>query len=70
VRRIDLLRKIAIAATAKGQPFGLVREGGAHSIFRCGAQNVVIPRHREINERTARAIMRDLEGVLGEDWWT
>jgi mRNA interferase HicA len=69
VKRTDLLRKIAQAATAKSQTFELVREGGAHSIFRCGAQNVTVPRHREISEGTARAIQRDLEEVLGKDWW-
>lgn len=47
----------------------MAREGGSHSIFRCGPQNVVIPRHREINEITARAIMPDLDEVLGRDWW-
>ena len=25
--------------------------------------------HRDINEWTAKAIMRDLEPMLGEDWW-
>jgi len=30
---------------------------------------VPIPRHREISERLARAIMADLAGKLGENWW-
>ncbi len=38
----------------------LVREGGSHSVFRFGTQSVVIPRHREINELTARGILRSL----------
>lgn len=69
MKRTDLLRKIARAADAKGQDLLLVREGASHSIYRCGPQNIVVPRHREINEITARAIMRDLEDVLGKDWW-
>jgi mRNA interferase HicA len=69
VKRADLIRKISQAATATHIEFVLVREGGSHSIFRCGSQNVVVPRHREINELTARRIMRDLDGALGKDWW-
>lgn len=60
MKRVDLIRKIAKAAAAGGIEFLLVREGGAHSIYRYGSQNVVIPRHREINEMTAQGILRDL----------
>jgi mRNA interferase HicA len=60
VKRADLIRKIASAAQEAHTPFVLVREGAAHTIYRYGEQNVVIPRHREINEMTARAILRDL----------
>lgn len=67
--RNELLRRIRRAAADKDVGFELVREGGNHSIYRCGSQNVVIPRHREINELTARSIMRDLDDELGEDWW-
>jgi hypothetical protein len=69
VKRVDLVKKIGAAAAVTGKEFTLVREGGHHSIFRCGGQNIVIPRHREINEHTARDIMRDLDDQLGEDWW-
>ncbi len=69
MKRADLIRKITEAAAGKGIDMALVREGGKHSIYRCGTQNVSIPRHREINEHTARGIMRDLDDVLGKDWW-
>jgi len=69
VKRAELIRKITAAAVGVDTDFTLIREGGSHSIFRCGPQNVVIPRHREINEITARGIMRDLAEVLGRDWW-
>jgi predicted RNA binding protein YcfA (HicA-like mRNA interferase family) len=69
VKRSDLIRKIAEAAADKRLGFTFLREGGSHTIFRCGSQNVVIPRHREINEMTARGIMRDLEDALGKEWW-
>jgi mRNA interferase HicA len=64
-----LLRKIRRTAAFAGIDFVLVRQGGSHSIFRCGSQNVVVPRHGEINEITARGIMRDLDHTLGRDWW-
>ena len=69
MKRVDLIKKVAAAATAAGKDLTLIREGGSHSIFRCGGQNVVIPRHREINELTARSIMKDLDDELGKDWW-
>jgi mRNA interferase HicA len=69
MKRGDLIRKIARAAAVADKDFTLLREGGSHSIFRCGGQNIVIPRHREINEHTARGIMRDLDDELGKDWW-
>ena len=69
MKRVDLIKKISAAATAAEKEFVLLREGESHSIFRCGAQRIVIPRHREINELTARGIMRDLDDELGQDWW-
>ncbi|KUL26322.1 type II toxin-antitoxin system HicA family toxin [Actinoplanes awajinensis] len=69
MKRIDLIKKIGAAAIVAGKDFSLLREGGSHSIFQCGDLTVVIPRHREINEITARGIMRDLDGQLGEGWW-
>lgn len=69
MKRDALLRKIRKAASGAGIAFGEVREGSEHSIFRCGATSVSIPRHREINELTARRIQRDLEAELGKGWW-
>ena len=28
-----------------------------------------VPRHRDLNEWTSEAIMRELEPIFGEDWW-
>ncbi len=36
----------------------LVREGGHHSVFTDGARALPVPRHKEINEHTARAILK------------
>ncbi|SCL19573.1 type II toxin-antitoxin system HicA family toxin [Micromonospora inyonensis] len=60
MKRADLLTKLSKAAANAGISFDFVREGGNHTIYRYGSQQVVIPRHKEINELTARGILRDL----------
>jgi mRNA interferase HicA len=60
VKRVDLINKISKAAAEAGVTFEKVREGGSHTIFRYGSQNIVVPRHKEINELTARGILRTL----------
>jgi mRNA interferase HicA len=69
VKRKDLIKIIGSTAKKQGLRFELVREGGQHTLYSLNGQNVVIPRHREINEITAKAIMKDLEGQVGKDWW-
>jgi hypothetical protein len=69
VKRIVLIRKLTAAAAAAGIDLILVREGGSHSILRCGSRNAAIPRHREISELTALGVMKELEKELGKDWW-
>lgn len=69
MRKAELLRKIAKQASTKGVGFGLVREGGSHSLYQCGAVRVTVPRHAEINELTARGILTATESVLGKGWW-
>ena len=60
MKRAELLKTIRKAAKVGGVEFVLVREGSEHSIYRYGSQQVVVPRHRELNEITARAILKDL----------
>ena len=60
MKRVDLINRISKAAADAGVTFEKVREGGGHTIYRYGSQNVVIPRHKEINELTARGILRSL----------
>lgn len=38
--------------------FEFVRHGGDHDIYKRGSDVEIIPRHKEINERLARAILR------------
>jgi len=63
------MQTVAAAAREAGCSWSLVRQGGRHEWWRCGATGVAIPRHREIAEMTARAIFRELEVELGRDWW-
>src|ERR1700736_2201817 len=38
-------------------------------IWRCGATQIVIPRHNEISPRQVLNIFHSLERELGEHWW-
>lgn len=57
MKRFDLERHL------REQGGALIREGGNHSIWRNPAKGKLsaVPRHREINDFTARKICRDLE---------
>lgn len=59
MRRSDLLKTLRRSARANGVEFTLVREGGKHSIYRYDGQLLTVPRHVEINEITARAVLKD-----------
>lgn len=69
MNRRDLVGTIARAAKEAGLRWQLLRDTGAHEIWSLDGQRLSIPRHREINEVTAREIMKDLEDKLGKDWW-
>jgi mRNA interferase HicA len=68
VKREKLMGLIVAAARTNCVTFELVRQGN-HEVWRCGGKLFPVPRHREINEHTARGIMRSLEPWLGEGWW-
>ncbi len=69
MKRRELIDTIRQAAAAAGVAWEKTRDGGRHEIWRCGNQQISIPRHREINVHTAQAIMKELEPVLGKRWW-
>ena len=69
MKRTELLKQVRGAAKAKGLIWRLRRQGAQHEIWELDGLEVPIPRHREINERLARAIMGDLAEKLGEAWW-
>ncbi|WP_329109019.1 type II toxin-antitoxin system HicA family toxin [Micromonospora sp. NBC_01699] len=60
MKRADLLTVISKAAAEAGCDFIFVREGGSHTVYRFGSQQFTVPRHKEINELTARGILRNL----------
>jgi mRNA interferase HicA len=42
--------------------FRLMRYGSRHDIWTDGEYEIAVPRHREINEYTARAILKQARG--------
>lgn len=45
-------------------PLVKVRQGGRHELWQLGGARLVIPRHREINELTARGIIARAREVV------
>ena len=52
MKRRDLVKRLEKAG------FVFERDGGNHDIYRRGNDKEQIPRHREINEKLARAIIK------------
>jgi hypothetical protein len=69
VKRAALIRRIQAAAVALDKRCELVRQGRRHEFWEVGGMRFAVPRHRDLNEWTAEAIMRELEPIFGEDWW-
>ena len=69
MKRRDLLQLIADGARVRGVEWRFVRHGGDHDLWSCRGSVVQVPRHREVDERTARRIIRELEAELGKGWW-
>lgn len=58
------LRAIAKSADVE---LDLVRQGGNDEIWTLAGERLVIPRNREVNERTAEGIIRKAEEVTADD---
>lgn len=52
MKQRDLIKKLENAG------FTLDRHGSNHDVYKRGNDEEQVPRHREINERLARAILR------------
>lgn len=57
--RRELLSRLRRHARRTGQPFQLV-EGARHTKVTIGDRRTVVPRHTEINDITARAILKQM----------
>lgn len=69
MKRLDLIRMIATAAHESDLRWKLLRQGSDHEVWDLDGLRVMVPRHREVNERTAGKIMKLLEDRLGPGWW-
>jgi mRNA interferase HicA len=67
MRRRELLAELRRIAKEAHVEMALVRHGGRHDVYRLGAVTVVVPRHTEINELTARGILLDAGERLGRE---
>jgi mRNA interferase HicA len=63
VKKRELVKRLREIAGSAGVMLLLVRQGGNHEIWSIGGELLVIPRHREINERTARSIIERAQEV-------
>lgn len=59
MKRTDLMKRLRKRASSLGEEM-IVSEGGNHTRVTIGDARTVIPRHREINERTALAILKQM----------
>lgn len=57
-----LVKKRELEKSLRKLGWELLRHGGAHDIWTDGERQEAVPRHPEINERLARAILRRAKG--------
>lgn len=65
MKRRDVMRELARLARTAGVSI-TVTEGGRHTKVALGSVVLTVPRHSEINEMTARGILRDAREGLGQ----
>jgi mRNA interferase HicA len=63
VKKRDLIKQLRATAKAADTDLEFVREGANHEVWTIGGERLVIPRHREINEHTARGIIKKAKEV-------
>lgn len=68
-KKRDLINEIRREAKKSGVVFKLMRFGNSHDIWTIGNSRIPIPRHSEINGKTAREIRKECEKELGKEWW-
>lgn len=55
------MKKLKEQAKKNGQSLD-IREGGSHTVVKIGDKQTTVPRHNEINEITAKAILKHMGG--------
>lgn len=65
MKKTDLTKQLAELAKNKSVVFEKLREGANHEVWAFNGRRISIPRHREINEITAQAILGTAEETLG-----
>ena len=63
MKRKALEKQLARKARDAGTTWEFVREGANHSVWSFGGMLITIPRHNDINELTAKGILRDADDV-------
>lgn len=61
MKRRDVMKKLQQIAQEQGLELQ-VKEGGRHTLVRIGDRFDTVPRHKEVNELTARAILDRMSG--------
>jgi predicted RNA binding protein YcfA (HicA-like mRNA interferase family) len=56
MKRLDLEKRLSSLG------WFMVRHGSRHDVWSDGEREIVIPRHNEINEYTAKAILKEAGG--------
>lgn len=57
MKKRELMKRLRAVAADAGLELEFVRQGANHELWSLGGQRLTIPRHREINERTAHGII-------------
>ncbi|UOK18049.1 HicA-like toxin [Gordonia phage Santhid] len=61
MKRRDIIKELRKIAKAKGETLEL-SEGGKHSFVTIGKLTTTLPRHNEVNELTAKGIIKYMKG--------
>ena len=65
MKRADLIKEVEARARRKGLDCHLHRQGGSHEVWKVNDKSVPIPRHREVNDYTAKQILKQVDEALG-----
>lgn len=67
LKQRGVMKKRDLEKFLKEMGFWLLREGGNHEIWTNGVATIPIPRHKEVNESLAKAIMRGAQKAKIKD---